>query len=73
MFAISMPKSKIFPEPGQLPFKWAPPRFRLVYEVFYICLCAVRRAYFCLAIFRYSIGRMPVLFLNSSAKRLEVV
>ena len=26
-----------------------------------------------LAIFRYSIGKMPVLFLNSSAKRLEVV
>ncbi len=30
-------------------------------------------AYFCLAIFWYSMGRMPELFLNSSANRLEVV
>ena len=32
-----------------------------------------KRSYSRLAIFRYSIGKMPVLFLNSSAKRLEVV
>ena len=37
------------------------------------CLVVLSRIYCPFAIFRYSIGSMPVLFLNNSANRLDVV
>ena len=66
-------KRHVLARAKQVPRQIAAQNARAKYQNFHIKTLFSKSLYPFLASFRYSMGRRPVLFLKSSAKRLDVV